>query len=158
MKLLKLKLQNIMAIEAFEVKFTKEGAVAIIEGKNDIGKSTALNALAMALGGKRLCPEEPLRYGQETGYVEVDLGEFYPEGPLAELHVKRVFGKGEKLVVTDAKGFKSKSPQAILDKLYTGLSFDPLAFANMPSKEQAETLKRLAGIDFTEADSELEKL
>jgi DNA repair exonuclease SbcCD ATPase subunit len=158
MNLLRLRVQNVMKLEALEVKFRKDGASTIFEGRNDVGKTTALNALAMALGGKRLCPEEPLRYGQESGFVEVDLGEFHADGPLAQLKVKRVFGKGEKLVVTDADGFRSPSPQAILDKLCAGISFDPRSFALMKPADQSRTLRELANIDFTALDQERAKL
>jgi len=154
MKLLRLKINNIMRLEALEVAFHPKGAVTLFSGKNDIGKSTALNAIAMALGGKKLCPDEPLRYGQTAGFVELDLGEFHPEGPLAELKVKRVFGKGEKLIVTDANGFKSASPQAVLDKLCAGIAFDPRAFAVAEPKAQIQTLKELAGLDFSALDAE----
>jgi hypothetical protein len=158
MNLLRLRVQNVMKLEALEVKFRKDGAITIFEGKNDVGKTTALNALAMALGGKRLCPEEPLRYGQESGFVEVDLGEFHADGPLAQLKVKRVFGKGEKLVVTDAEGFASRSPQQILDKLCAGISFDPRAFALMKPADQSRTLRELADIDFSALDKDRAKL
>jgi len=158
LKLLKLKAQNVMALEAFEVEFTPEGDVTIFSGRNDIGKSTALNSIAMALGGKKLCPDEPLRHGQESGYVEVELGEFHPDGPLSELKIKRVFGKGEKLVVTDAEGVRSASPQAILDKLVRGIGFDPRAFVGETPKRQAEILKELAGLDFTALDDKRDDL
>ena len=37
--------------------------------------------------------------------------------------------------------------QGVLDKLIGKLTFDPLAFCNQKAKEQAETLRQLAGLD-----------
>jgi hypothetical protein len=46
----------------------------------------------------------------------------------------------------------------MLDKLVGRLTFDPLAFARQPAKQQAETLKSLVGLDFTEQDQERARL
>jgi len=159
LQILRLKAQNLMALEVFEVKF-EDGAVVIFGGKNDIGKSTAVKSLAMALGGKRLWPDQPLRKGQTQGSIEVDLGDLDGiDGPLAELHVKCTFGKAESLIVTDAKGHQSKSPQALLNKLIGPISFDPYAFAKMDPAAQVEALQVALGLRerFQELDAQHDK-
>lgn len=160
LQVLRLKAQNLMALEVFDVKF-EDGSVVIFQGKNDIGKSTAVKSLAMALGGKRLWPDQPLRKGQTQGSIEVDLGDLDGiDGPLAELHVKCTFGKTESLIVTDAQGHRSASPQVLLNKFIGPISFDPHAFAEMDSAAQVEALQVAWGLRerFQELDAQHDKV
>jgi uncharacterized membrane-anchored protein YhcB (DUF1043 family) len=55
------------------------------------------------------------------------------------------------LAVTDA-GEVRKSPQAVLDALFSRLAFDPMAFCRMKPADQAETLRRITGLDLRELD------
>jgi hypothetical protein len=58
------------------------------------------------------------------------------------------------LVVTSADGKRIASPQAVLDKLYSSIAFDPLEFANQKPAEQVATLRRIVGLDFSALDAE----
>jgi len=106
-----------------------------------------LDSIAMALGGKDCMPAEPLRRGANNGQVEVTLDD--------GLVVKRTFtpGGGGALTVTSKDGARYPSPQKILDSLVGNLSFDPLAFSRMDRKAQAQTLRDLVGLDFSELDT-----
>ena len=124
--------------------------MVVIGGQNDAGKSSCLDAIEMALAGKRSHPAEPLRKGAKSGRVVLDLG---------DIVVTRTFTKSDTALVVESKAGKQFSgPQAMLDKLYGDLTFDPLAFERQEAKAQAETLRRLVGLDFSDLDKLREKL
>jgi hypothetical protein len=56
------------------------------------------------------------------------------------------------LVVANRDGAKYPTPQAILDRLRSDLTFDPHAFARASEKEQNAILRRIAGIDTDKID------
>ena len=98
---------------------TPKGDIITIFGKCEQGKTTVLDAIWAALGGKK--DETPIHTGAETAVITIDFG---------ELKVKRTFTKaGSYLTVTTKDGNKFSSPQAVIDKLLGALTFDPLAFA-----------------------------
>ncbi len=142
----RLEIENIKCLKA--VSFKPKGNTVIIAGKNGHGKSSTMDAISYAFGGPRLCPKEPLREGQDEGFVRVDVGDYI---------VTRTFTrKGEetvsKLKLTTKGGFKPTSPQALLDGFFNKVSFDPLEFSRKSAKEQLETLKDVVGLDFRALD------
>lgn len=150
MTILRLTAENVKRLSAVEI--APNGApVVIIAGENEAGKSSVLDAIAMALGGKNLIPSQPIRAGQDSASVTVDLGDYI---------VTRRFtaGGGGSLVVTNRDGLKFPSPQALLDGLVGTLTFDPLAFAELSDKDQEATLRHLAGIDTTDLEDAHKKL
>jgi len=143
-KIVSLKSENIKRLRAVEIHPNGQNVV-VIGGRNAQGKSSVLDAIEYALGGKPKV-ERPLRDGATKGYIVLET---------EELRITRNFtAKGSTLVVEDLKGGKHSSPQATLDKLYNALSFDPLAFSRQPAREQAEALKALVGIDLTPLDND----
>ncbi len=147
MKITVLEAENVKRIKA--VSITPDGHVVAIGGANAAGKSSVLDGIAYALGGKSLIPDEPLRRGQKKGHVTIKLDGDNP------LTVKRTFtSKGtSSLTVTTADGLAPKSPQALLDSLCGRIAFDPLEFTRLSPAKQAETLRGLVGLDFTEHDA-----
>lgn len=144
LKIVSLEIENIKCIKA--VRIEPNGApVVTIGGKNGAGKSTVLDSLEMAFRGKKADPERPIRDGEGNARIAVDLDAYHVERKLSR------DGKGS-LVVRSKDGARFPSPQALLDKMYGDLAFDPLAFSRMPAKEQAETLRKLTGLDFTGHD------
>lgn len=143
MKIVRLQAENIKRLKAVEV--TPTGDLVVIGGKNDAGKSSLLDAIEMAMVGEAATPPTPVRKGEKAAKVVLDLG---------DLVVTRTFteGGGRKLIVANKEGARFPSPQAMLDRLYGELAFDPLAFERMEQKAQAETLRRLVGLDFDALD------
>lgn len=144
MNIVKLTSENVKRLTA--VSITPQGNVIVIGGKNGQGKSSVLDSIQYALGGGTSDPM-PVRRGEEKAKIVLDLG---------EIVVKRTFtaGGGTSLIVTNADGVKQSSPQAILDKLTGSLTFDPLEFSRQKPPIQAETLRKLVGIDFTQHDED----
>ncbi len=150
MRIVRFFAENVKRIKVVEVVPKKDASVVVIGGQNDAGKSSCLDAIEMALAGKRSHPSEPLRKGAKTGRVVLDLG---------DIVVTRTFTRGDTALVVESKAGKPFSgPQAMLDKLYGELTFDPLAFERQEVKEQAETLRQLVGLDLSDLDRLREKL
>jgi hypothetical protein len=150
MKIVGLIAENVKRIKIVEVR-PKDQSVIVIGGQNDQGKSSLLDAIEMALEGKRSHPKEPLRRGAKRGRVVVDLG---------DMVVTRTFaaGGGTELKVESKAGKQFSSPQAMLDKLYSALTFDPLSFERQDAADQSETIRRIVGLDFRALDEKRQSL
>jgi energy-coupling factor transporter ATP-binding protein EcfA2 len=143
-KILGLSVNNVLAIKAVEINPTAN--TVTLGGRNGAGKSSVLNSIAMALGGSKLVPEQPIHQGADRGSIRLDLGEYV---------VERVFTSGgERLEVKSKEGAKYPKPQAMLDKLYASIAFDPLQFATeKDAGKQAGMLRQLLGLDFSDLDA-----
>jgi DNA repair exonuclease SbcCD ATPase subunit len=142
-KIIQLTAENVKRLTA--VQITPQGNVVVIGGKNGQGKTSCLDAIEYALGGDTK-DKMPVRRGEEKARIVLDLG---------DLVIKRSFtaAGGTSLVVENKDGVKQKSPQGILDALVGKLTFDPLSFSRQNTKEQADTLRRIVGLD-TAADDD----
>lgn len=140
-RITRIEAENVKRLRAVQIDVA--GCMVVIGGDNEQGKSSVLDSIAYALGGKQLCPSEPIRRGAEQARAQVEID----DGQGGQLIVTRTWtAKGSYLKVQDGEGRGFQSPQAILDRLYSALSFDPLAFAQLRPAEQREQLVRLAGI------------
>jgi len=134
--------ENVKRVKLVDLEITGENGLVIIGGKNEQGKSSVLDSLMYALGGAKSVPPMPIHEGAEKGEVSVIL-----KGESAEYIVRRTFTeKKSYLSVETADGATFKSPQAMLDGFIGELSFDPLAFGNLPPTEQREVILDLSGM------------
>ena len=147
MKIVKLISENVMRLNAVEI--APKGDTIIIGGKNEQGKTSVLESILLALGGRKSKIKEPLKKGKDKGKVVLEL-----DG--TGLIVTRTFTKagGGVLTVTNKEGAKFQSPQAMLDKISGALTFDPLAWVGMEEAKQLQVLKDLTGVTFEEEDAE----
>jgi hypothetical protein len=143
-KIVRLYSENVKRVKVVEVVPKKDDSLVVVGGPNDAGKSSLLDSIEMALGGKGTHPKEPLRRGAKKGRVVLDLG---------DIVVTRTFAAGGTTLQVESKAGKAfSSPQAMLDKLYGELTFDPLSFERQKADDQAAILKRLVGLDFSKLD------
>lgn len=143
-RIVTLEVENVKRLHAVEIR--PDGNLVVIGGRNGQGKTSLLDSIEWALAGGRI-DGRPLRNGAHRGRITVET---------EELVVTRRFvasGKSYLEVLARDTGEKLASPQAILDKLYGRLSFDPLAFMRAAPKEQIETLRALVGLDFRDLDA-----
>lgn len=147
-RLVELRATNFKRLRAVRIK--ADGRVIKITGKNGQGKSSVLDAFSAAVGGKKLCPAEPIRKGETEAQVYVDLG---------ALRVTRRFWKptGESgdpyhsdVLVEFNNGQRPKKPQDFLATLgATEIAIDPIEFIRLKPKEQFDALRTLVpGFDF----------
>jgi hypothetical protein len=140
MKIIKLTAENVKRLKAVEI--TPEGNLVIVGGLNDQGKSSTLDSIAMAFGGKKYIPAMPVRKGEKKARIVAETEDLIVTRTMTE-------EGGGTLKVSSKDGKYYQSPQAILDALTGQLTFDPLAFSRMKPEKQLETLKQLVGLDFT---------
>jgi DNA repair exonuclease SbcCD ATPase subunit len=148
MRILSLLSENIKRIKAVEV--TPQSAVVVVGGNNANGKTSLIDSIEYALSGARSIPAEPIRRGEDSARIVVDLGDI--------IVTRKFTADGTSLVVEGKDGARFSSPQTMLDKLVGTLSFDPLAFSRMESKAQAKALRELVGIDFSDLDAQRKHL
>ncbi|MBA7672714.1 hypothetical protein ES703_80900 [subsurface metagenome] len=143
MKILRLQSQNIKRLKVIEI--IPKDNVVIISGKNEQGKSSALDSIELALKatnfnkpGKQIT--RPIRDGQDKAQVILELDDYI---------VSRNWTANDKsyLKVENKEGASFKSPQALIDSFLGDLSFDPLEFARLRPGDQKDTLIRFVDLD-----------
>ena len=147
---IQLTIENIKGIRA--VRLTP-GTFVEITGKNAAGKSVVLDAIIMALFGKRAQPDLPIRQGARKGMVAVTLG----NGDKAEFEVVLKLGKTQTLTVTGPDGLDISSPRKLLSAICGPSLVDPVCFAGLNQSEQAAEFERLLGLDLSAHNEEHDK-
>ena len=174
-ELIGLEAENIKMLKSVKMGF-KGHSLIVVGGNNAQGKTSLLDSIAIALGGKKHEPEEVIRRGETHGRIVLDLDEVgvglgrnpnisgtlqgaEPTSPIG-LKVTVIFTKkaGRKLVLEAKDGSIFRSPQEIFDRFISRLTFDPLEFVRMDKEKQVEVVCRMAEIDFTQLDLEYDGL
>ena len=140
--------ENVKRIKAVDI--SPKTDVIEVAGRNAQGKSSLMDCIAFALGGKELIQERPVREGEKRAEVTLDLG---------EMKVTRSWTANDKSYLRiEADGKEQKSPQGILDRLLGQYTFDPLQFARLCEtpegrREQVKVLIGFCGgFDFAAAE------
>ncbi len=147
MKINKLVIENFMKLSSLSVDI--EGRNVTFTGKNEKGKSTAINTIWFALTGEKI-PKEPIKQGQTSAKLVVEVKR--DDGSI--IIVTRKFKKdgNGSLTVTTPEGASFKSPQTFLNVLIGEISFDPFDFINKQPREQKKYLQEVLKIDTTDID------
>lgn len=148
LKIVSLVAENFKRLKA--VRIDPRGNMVRITGKNSQGKSSILDAILVAVDGAGALQRAPIRNGQQTATIKLDLG---------ELKVTRTIDRTESgdfttsIRVENGEGMRAPSPQKTLDALLDSLALDPLEFSRMKAADQFDMLKRFVeGIDFAAID------
>ena len=132
----------------------EDSGITLVGGKNGQGKTSVLNALRMALCGRRdfAWPEQIIAETEDSAKVEVTLSG--DPSLMEERSVKVVLdvnrkrnGEVENITLLDSVGDEAPSPRTLLRSLYHHRAFDPLHFERQKPKEQREMLAKLVGVD-----------
>lgn len=146
MKVIALEAENVKRLRAVNIGF--DGTLQVIGGDNGEGKSSVLDAIWLALGGRQAVNEtqttRPIHDGESVAVATVDLGEIIVTRTWKE-------GKTPTVKVTTPEGAEHKSPQAILDALTSKVGIDPLAFTLLSPKDQMKQLLELVELPFDPA-------
>lgn len=142
----KLCVENFKRISTVEIN--PDGSTVLVAGRNAQGKSSALDAIAVALGGGKLAPARPIRDGAESAKIEVVTSD--------GMKITRTFtaAGGSAIKIENGDGLRVQQPQSWLDARLGALSFDPLGFLRLKPAEQADRLRELAGVDTRPLDAE----
>lgn len=148
MKILSLQSENIKRLKA--IRLDPNGKpVVIVGGKNAQGKTSVLDSIEMAFGGKSTIPKSPIRDGETKARIIVDTD---------EVLVTRTFTEAGSYIKVEPKdGATDKPPQEFLNDLVGSLSFDPLKFSNMKPDKRLELLRNIAGVDVSKYDTIIDK-
>ncbi len=71
MKILKLSSENVLRLSAVEI--TPEGNLVVIGGKNAAGKTSVLDSIVLAMGGRIAKHSKPLKDGAKKGKIVCEL-------------------------------------------------------------------------------------
>jgi len=135
-KIASLELENVKRIRAVQIKPTKDG-LTVIGGRNGQGKTSVLDAIAWALGGNKMKPDNPNRDGAAMpAKLHVELS----NGIVVERR-----GKNGTLYVTDRTGMKGT--QKLLDEFLSQLALDLPKFLGGSDKDRTTALLQTLGID-----------
>jgi hypothetical protein len=146
--IIEMRIENIKRVRLAHIK--PKGNVVIVAGGNGQGKSSVLDAVGWALTGTSTVPRYPIRKGQRTGSIKVDIGDFVVTRYFTHVDEEKS-QKGNtyltKLVITGKRGEQYPSPQILLNDLLGKFSFDPMAFMRMKDDAQLEELRGLVKFD-----------
>lgn len=129
MKIQKINIRSVLGIEDFELF---PGRINKISGKNGRGKTSAIEAIKVALGGGN--DAELIHNGSEEGEIVIIFDN--------NMHLKRRIRGSKRGVVElhDSEGRPVSAPQQELNKLYDAISVNPIEFINVKDKERIELL------------------
>jgi hypothetical protein len=148
MHIIEMRIENIKRVKFAHIK--PKNNLVVIAGKNGEGKSSVLDAISWALTGTSTVPRYPIRKGQRTGSVRIDIGDFIVTRQFTVVDEEKS-EKGHtylpKLVITGKRGEAFPSPQVLLDKLLGKISFDPMAFMRKDDDDQMDELRGLVTFD-----------
>jgi chromosome segregation ATPase len=136
MRILRFESENVKRLKA--VAITPKGNVVQITGANGSGKSSVLDAILWALAGLKGADKEPIRQGETSARIRLDLGDV--------IVTRKFTPSGSTLKVEASDGAVFPSPQGLLDSLLGALSADPLAFTRLTPTEQRRQLGDLVGL------------
>jgi chromosome segregation ATPase len=137
MRITALYCTNFKRLHDIELRPDADRTLILIGGRNANGKSSLLDALSAAFGGKKQQPDDPVRHGAAEATIRIEL-----DG--GELEVRRVIQPdGESLLEVRDRFGAVKSPQKTLDELVGARFLDPLQFLQLTAKEQLATLMRV---------------
>lgn len=135
-KITQLEAENVKRIKAVQMTPAESG-LTVIGGRNNQGKTSALDAIAWVLGGDQYRPTNASRDGSVIPprlKVELSNG----------LVVERT-GKNSDLKVTDSSG--RRAGQQLLNTFVEQLALDLPKFMESTSKKKATTLLRIIGVE-----------
>ena len=130
------------------VEIDPSGRIIQLTGKNGQGKTSVLDLIWFLLKGQKALPnnkQSVVRNGAER-----TKGRLRVRGEDLEFVVTRSLGRDGNpptLQIEMLKGKRDKTPQDFLDDLFGALTFDPLEFIHMDTKEQIAELQRAAKVD-----------
>lgn len=137
----RLQAENIKKLRVLDIRPGTSAGLVPIRGRNAQGKSSTLDAIQMALGGAKFTPSRPIRAGEDEAAIRLELD-------TGEVILRRFTSEGgDTLEVTNGEGYKAGSPQALLNKLFATVAFDPLAFTRLKPAEQLNTLRGMVKLD-----------
>ena len=135
-KITKLEAENIKRVRAVTMKPAQNG-LTVIGGRNGQGKTSVLDAIIWGLGGDKYRPSHAQREGSVLPpHIRIELD----NGIIVERK-----GKNSELKVTDPTG--RRAGQQLLNEFVEQFALDLPKFMEAGSREKAQTLLRIIGVE-----------
>lgn len=148
MKVLQVRISNILGINSLEFQPTANG-VTVIEGRNDVGKTSVLSAIQAAV--KKGYDATLLRRGEKDGEAVIVL-----EHDFHQYEITRTVDSAGQDLVVKKDGIPQKKPQTVLDALFPDqIILNPKLFLDGQKSDRVDFLLDLVKITVT--DEELSK-
>jgi len=135
-KITQFEAENVKRIKALTLTPAPTG-LTVIGGRNNQGKTSALDAIVWALGGDRYRPSQAQRDGSVLSPME--------KLTLSNGVTVERSGKNSDLKVTDAHG--RRAGQQLLNSFVEQLALDMPRFMQSSSREKASTLLKIIGVE-----------
>ena len=151
-----LEVSNFCRIEEATAEFAG-GEVTVVSGAHGSGKTSFLRALETLAFGKTAAPEMPVRSGADEAKIRGRIGDIIVERiitatdggkPSFKLKAWQEAGNG--------KPMRLKSGEAIVAELTGAVAFRPEEIARMDSRELVALIKKLAQLDTTYLEGQIE--
>ena len=132
MKITKIVIKNMYGISELEL----DGKSVELTGKNGVGKSSAIDAIRLALTNNSN-RDYIVKKGENEGtiYIETDTG--------LSIDRRKRLNKSDYKMITDENNNEIKSPESFLKDIFTPLQLEPVEFLTMTEKEQNRLLLNL---------------
>jgi len=145
-----LQVENIKKIKYLDLKLDPKGELIKVEGPNDAGKSSLLDAIRYAFEGGEI-PKDVITHGENKGTVRIETS-----GGWIITKTIRKNKKGEQvteLTVRNKDGFKEKA-QTFL-KEFSSKFIDPTKLIDMNPTDLSKAIFEIFKLDFVEIDNKL---
>lgn len=139
--LLGLRAENYKRLELVEVAFPAEGGVVAIMGENEAGKTSLLDAIETTISGRKMPKAvKPVHDGADSSRIVATFD---------DIVVTRTFKAdgATAIKVAAADGRRIDRAEELLNRLYSHVALDPLAFSRLSDAEQVATLLPMIGFD-----------
>lgn len=148
MKIVRLQAENYKRLKAVDI--TPKNDLVKISGDNEQGKTSILDAIWAVISEaetKKNGTEKPIRNGEKSAKVTLDLGEFVVTRKWTE--------KTSTLEVRNPDGSKpAGGPQAIVDKFMGKFTLDPMALCNMKPADLKDFLLKFVDFDYPKYEAD----
>jgi len=134
-RLVRFSAENYKRIHYVELTFDENDNLVEVTGEYANGKSCLLEGFEVVLTGKQAVTGNPVRNGQKSTHLEADIKNCeLLDGVIDDIRIKRIIGKGEKLLITKSDGSDVKRPGDLL-KSFRSKMINPFDLFNLKSNE-----------------------
>lgn len=144
LRIIEFHAEHVKRLNAVTIRPDPEQSVVLLTGKNRQGKSSTIDAIWWALGGKSAIPSKPIKKGASGAMIQLDLGEFTV--------TRRFTENGKYLEIRTKDGFKAPRPQEFLSTRLADRARNPLEFMRLSSEDQVIALQDMVDIKLDPAD------
>jgi len=152
MRVISLEAENVLRFKSVRV-ITKDELIEI-KGENSAGKSSLINLIIMAFGGKKEFPDQVIRKGAKKGINKVKIDGDPTLGIPPFTIVQTISEKSDTTKIIPDEFLKGETPRSFLDKIKGKIGFDPWDFIKQDKKKQRKMLLDMIGVDADKMDAE----